>query len=143
MNKMLIAIGAVLLIGLSIFGYLKAVPKPASDNAPRPRAKIENPAFDFGEIVFGVMATHTFKLFNNGNAPLEIKRVATSCSCTTAEVSKKMIEPGQSAEISVRYDTKAMGSGPHGVGLQERIIYIKTNDPANPQVEANISAFVK
>ncbi len=68
--------------------------------------------------------------------------MATSCGCTTAKVSKEKINPGEEIELQVSYDTGAM-SGDHARGEQERIIYIKSNDPINPQVEAMIYADVK
>ena len=77
-----------------------------------------------------------------GSAVLEIKRLATSCGCTSAEIAEKQINPGEEAELRVAYDTGAM-SGPHGKGPQERIVYIKSSDPINPQVEVMIYANVK
>ncbi len=68
--------------------------------------------------------------------------MATSCACTSAKVTKEKIAPGKEADLNVTYDTGAM-SGPHGKGSQERIIYIKSNDPINPQAEVTIKAYVR
>lgn len=127
----------LIIIGLGIFGYFKAVPSEGN-------AKIEvNPkSFDFGEVEYGQILEHSFEVKNIGSEILEIKRVATSCACTAGRVVKEKLAPREETELLVTYDTGAM-SGPHGRGKQERIIYIKTNDPINPQVEVKIQAYVK
>ncbi len=129
-------------IGLAAIGYLKAVPGVSEKMENRPKIEISPSFFDFGTIEFGRVAEYTFKIKNSGKEILEIKRVATSCACTTAKISKEKIEPGEEADLLVSYDTVAMGDGPHGKGKQERIIYVKSNDPINPQIEAMIYANV-
>jgi len=142
-SKILFSIIFVLgLTGVIFYGYIKATP-PADNSQSSPKIEISPASYDFGEVEFGKILNYNFVIENSGQAPLEIKRVATSCGCTTAKTSQKAIEPGQSAELSVVYDTAAMGDGPHGKGQQERIIYVKSNDPNNPQANVTISAFVK
>ena len=130
------------IIGIIAYGYLKAIP-PADNNKIMPKIEISPVSYDFGEVQFGKVVNYNFIVKNSGQTPLEIKRVATSCGCTTAKVSQRIIEPGQSAELLVIYDTAAMGDGPHGKGQQERIIYVKSNDPNSPQTNVTISAYVK
>lgn len=130
------------LIAVIFYGYLKAT-APAGNSENLPKIEISPASYDFGEIEFGKVVNYSFVVKNSGKAPLEIKRVATSCGCTTAKVSQQTIEPGQSAELLVTYDTAAMGDGPHGKGNQERIIYVKSNDPNSPQADVIISAYVK
>ena len=142
-NKILIGVAVLLLAGLTVYGYIKAVPRNLSQDGGQPKIEIFPLSFDFGEVAFGRVAQTTFKIRNAGQSVLEIRRVTTSCSCTSAKVSKDKLEPGQEADLEVMYDTAAMGSGPHGMGLQERIIYIKTNDPVTPQVTLTTSAMVK
>jgi len=50
-------------------------------------------------------ATHTFKVKNEGKAPLVITRVTASCGCTTPEYTTEPIAPGKTGEIKVTYDT--------------------------------------
>lgn len=134
-------ISSLIILGLSVFGYFQAIPEVDNQTENRPKIEIKPESFDFGEVNYGKVAEHVFLIKNLGNEILEIKRVATSCACTTAEVEKDFLNPGEETNLSVRYDTGAM-SGPHGRGEQERTIYIKTNDPANPQVEVMIYANV-
>ena len=50
-------------------------------------------------------ATHTFTIKNEGNAPLIISNVTSTCSCTQPEHSKEPIAPGKTGDIKVTYDT--------------------------------------
>ncbi len=132
----------LVMIGLAVYGYFGAVPGVDNQTENRPQIEIMPQSFDFGEIEYGEIAKHTFLVKNSGSQILEIKKVATSCACTKAEVGQKEIKPGETVELQVTYDTGAM-SGPHGRGEQERIIYIKSNDPISPQTEVTITAYVK
>lgn len=125
------------------YGYLQATP-PATENQDRlPKVDITPQNFDFGEIKYGDIVSHKFTIKNLGNEILKIKRIATSCSCTSAEASSLDINPNETAELLVTYDTGLMVKGPHGIGKQQRVIYIKTNDPVHPQIEVTIEAVVK
>lgn len=136
-SKFFFAIAILIFVGgLAVIGYVKAVPgAKGGDNAPV--IEITPDSYDFGEIQYKDIVTRGFKVRNKGNAVLEITRVATSCGCTTAKVTKTTLEPGEETELEVVYNSGQM-TGSHGKGQQERIIYIKSNDPINPQIEALI-----
>lgn len=141
-TKVILLVIFVLLFSvLAVWGYFKAVSAP-EEGESYPVIEIESSDFDFGEITYGDIFTHTFKVKNTGTADLEIKRIATSCACTSAEIEKEILSPGEEAVLSVRYESGLM-TGDHAKGLQERIIYIKSNDPVNPQVEATIKGYVR
>lgn len=142
-SKTLFLIISVLVIaGIAISGYFKAIPGVENQGGSLPQIEITPKSFDFGEINYGEIVEYSFKVKNLGDGILEIKRVATSCACTTAEIEKEVLSPGEEVELLVTYDTGAM-SGAHAKGEQERIIYLKSNDPVNPQVEAMIYAVVR
>jgi len=126
-------------IGLGIYGYFKAT---SGEAAVGSRIEIEPKNFDFGNVSYGETVKTSFAIKNNGQEVLEIKRIGTSCSCTTAKADKEKIDPGENAQILVSYDTGAMGEF-HGKGKQERIIYVRSNDPLQPQIEVMISANVQ
>ena len=132
----------VIIFGLAIFGYFKAIPGVKNQTENLPKIEITPKVFDFGEINYGQIVKYNFKVKNIGTEILEIKRVATSCACASAKIAKEKIEPGEEVELLVTYDSGAMGSS-HGKGRQERIIYVKSNDPINPQAEVMIYATVK
>lgn len=131
----------LIILGLAVYGYFKAVPGTDDRVGGYPQIEITPKVFDFGEINFGDVVNYDFKVKNSGDEILEIKRVATSCPCATAKIAKEKIEPREEVELLVTYDSGAMGL--HGKGKQERIIYVKSNDPVNPQVEVVIYANVK
>jgi len=143
-KTIIIAVIIILAIfGLATVGYFKAVPGVEYQTDSRPQIEITPKVFDFGEIEYGKIAEHTFKIKNLGGEVLEIKRVATSCACTSAEVGKKILGLDEETDLNVTYDTGLMGDSPHAKGDQERIIYVKSSDPVNPQVEVTIHAYVK
>lgn len=133
---------AVLLFGLTVYGYFQALPGMKEETENLPKIDVTPSSFDFGQVSYGQILTQRFEVKNSGEAALEIKRVSTSCGCTTAKISQEKIGPGEKAELSVTYDTGAMG-GAHGKGEQERIIYLRSNDPQNSQTEVVITANVK
>jgi len=146
MNRNNIIIGVAIfsaVLGLAVVGYLRATSGLQSQREVRPKIEITPPSFDFGEVEFGKIAQTSFKIKNDGEAGLEIKKVATSCGCTTAKVAKNHLDPGEETELAVSYNPAAMGNNPHSKGKQERIIYVKSNDPSTPQVEVTINAYVK
>ena len=133
----------LIVFGIAGYGYFKSTPGPSGQLGNGPRIEINPQNYDFGETQFGQILEYSFTVTNLGGAPLEIKRVATSCACTKAKIDKQTLNAGEEAQLLVTYDTAAMGEGSHGKGKQERIIYVKTNDPNNPQVDVTIQAYVK
>lgn len=139
-TKFLLILGAIIL-SLAVYGYFKSVPG-AEENVARPQIGVSPQDFDFGQIQYGQTVKYAFSVKNTGEALLEIDRVGTSCSCTKAEIAKTKLNPGEETSVLVTYDSGAM-SGDHAKGLQERIIYIRSTDPVNPQVEVTLHADVK
>lgn len=61
--------------------------------------------YDFGDIKqSGPMAKRSFEVINNGTEDVNIEKVVTSCSCTTAKVSKNILRVGESAILTVTFD---------------------------------------
>lgn len=131
----------LLMIGIAVLGYLEAVPGLKEGVENYPKIEISPQSFDFGELEYGSIAEHTFKVKNLGIEILEIEKVATSCACTAAKIEKVSIKPGEEVDLLIKYDTGAM-NGSYGKGPQDRIIFVKSNDPINPQIEVTIHANV-
>jgi hypothetical protein len=66
--------------------------------------------FDFGSIEKGTPVSHDFTFSNNGDAPLLINNVKTSCGCTVSSYPKDPIMPGDSELIKVTYNAAKAGS---------------------------------
>jgi len=99
-------IAFILLGGESILA--PAIEK-SSKNSQAPirssRLIISPKEYDFGKIKQsgGVVST-SFRVFNNGSEDVIIEGGPTSCSCTSAEISKKAIKFGETAELKVMFD---------------------------------------
>jgi len=65
--------------------------------------------WNYGNIENGSNGTRVFKFTNTGEAPLVISNAKGSCGCTVPSYPKEPIMPGESNEISVKYDTKRTG----------------------------------
>ena len=76
---------------------------------------------------------------NNGNADLVIEKVSVSCECTTAELEKNTIPPGESAELRVKFDP----AEDNLFGDIQRIIYLRSNDPEKPEAEAEFRVIIQ
>ncbi|WP_323788320.1 DUF1573 domain-containing protein [Psychroserpens sp.] len=70
-------------------------------------AKIEfkNDVIDYGTIEKGSDGVRVFEFTNTGNAPLIISNVKSTCGCTVPKKPDGPIMPGETGEISVKYDT--------------------------------------
>lgn len=70
-------------------------------------AKIEfkTDTIDYGTIEKGANGVRVFEFTNTGTAPLIISDVKSTCGCTVPKKPEGPIMPGQTGEISVKYDT--------------------------------------
>ena len=109
----------------------------AAPPGPQPKAQVENPLFDFGTALEGMMVKHTFKIKNTGKGELMIRGIKTSCGCTAATPSKNHLAPGEEADIAVGFDTHFQK------GHQIRTITAYTNDPDVPQAVMTIQGTVR
>jgi len=99
----------------------------------QPRIFCEEPTFDFGSRDASETVDHTFVLKNTGTADLEIQRVQAACGCTTAEVEKKIVPPGESCRISAKLSLAGRG------GSVQRPILVESNDP----IDSNFQLVMK
>lgn len=104
-----------------------------------PKIQVMPSSYNFGDIPSKAV-NHTFVVKNIGTSPLEIRRVSTSCGCTSAEISKETIFPNQEANLFVKFDPNLMEEKVEGEVL--RIVYIKSNDPEQPEIEVELRANV-
>jgi alpha-D-ribose 1-methylphosphonate 5-triphosphate diphosphatase PhnM len=82
---------------------------------------------------------HVFAVQNTGTIDLKISNLVTSCGCTTAELSSRVIPPGQRADLIVTYDPDFHTAE----GPVVRLVWFATNDPAQPWAEVRITADVR
>lgn len=61
--------------------------------------------YDFGKIKQSdPVVKRSFEVINDGTDDVEIDKVVTSCSCTTAKINKNILRVGESAIVTVSFD---------------------------------------
>lgn len=125
--------------------------------------KVENNSFDFGNVpMYGGKVKHSFTLKNDGQGPVKISKIYTSCMCTEATLitnndkigpfgmpghgglitfANKKIGAGEVATIEVFVDPAA--HGPQGTGPAKKIVYIETDDFQKIQMMLDINVTPK
>ena len=79
-------------------------------NASGAEIKFDELTHSFGKLNKGEKCEFKFRFTNVGNEPLIISNSQTSCGCTVTTWPKEPIMPGQSNEISYKYDTQRIGA---------------------------------
>ena len=69
------------------------------------KIEFETDVIDYGTIEKGSDGVRVFTFTNTGNAPLIISNVKSTCGCTVPKKPDGPIMPGETGEISVKYDT--------------------------------------
>lgn len=117
-----------------------AVIKDANnDNHTQGRLPIiffENPNFHFGKCFKGQKVEHIFKFENRGKIDLEISKVKSSCGCTAAILTNKIVPPGETGEIKTTFNSSSFH------GRVTKSITVTSNDPNRPIYQLTISGEV-
>ncbi|MBI4085898.1 MAG: DUF1573 domain-containing protein [Candidatus Liptonbacteria bacterium] len=150
MNKIIIGIGiAVVVLGGLVWmaqpdSQGNSITPPASGSGTLVAEEANN--YDFGTISMAAgKVKHTFKIKNTGSEPSTIKKMYTSCMCTTATLTNggrqfgpygmpghgaipiidETVNPNGEAAVEVVFDPAA--HGPAGVGRIQRSITIENS----------------
>jgi phage shock protein E len=106
-----------------------------------PKISFDRASHDFGVIPqFGGVVETIFTVKNEGTGTLEIGKITTSCSCTTASISSASISEGGEAELTVVFDPDFHEEP---VEAFRRTVFIPTNDPENPEAEVAIQVDIE
>lgn len=122
----------------------------------RPSLEVSERNFDFGKIKLAEIKIKEIEIKNSGNKPLVVSHVFTSCDCTFAqfvingEASERFsmqrdqkwlgeIQPNTSATLKIIYEPRLMPVK----GNVSRSVLFKSNDPQNPSVNINFTAYVE
>ncbi len=98
-----------------------------------PAIFFESPDFDFGKIFKGQTVEHVYKFENQGKGTLEISKVKTSCGCTAAMLTDKIISPGKAGEIKATFKSGSFK------GNVTKNITVVSNDPNSPNYKLTIT----
>jgi hypothetical protein len=102
-----------------------------------PKLQFQEEKWDFGKVKEGQVKTHVFVFKNEGDAPLLIKRVRTSCGCAAALISDKSVESGENGEMKVNFNSRGYE------GNVAKYIYVESNDRSQPVIQLQISATIE
>jgi hypothetical protein len=94
---------------LSIFAFIlvgKIYTEIPQAQVSQAHIEFEVTSHDYGTIQQNANGNFSFKFKNTGKEPLIIQNVQSSCGCTVAKRPTAPILPGESSEISVKYDTR-------------------------------------
>ena len=130
-----ILVGVIVILGgILVFSNIQNNSSNTIQNntGPQPRILVSEEEWDFGKVTRGEKPTHIFMVKNGGEGDLIIDSLKESCACIEASISTNLIEPGESAELKVSYDTTDY------VGKDEKHLHIYSNDPQVPDKRINL-----
>ncbi len=87
----------------------------------------DEPVYQFGRVDQSAVITNVFKVRNEGDLTFALKYIHPGCSCTKARSNKRMIGPGETAEVTAIYTAKRR-KGVQKKGM--RIIPLHSDEPA-------------
>ena len=131
---------AVLFFGLGIFLLFSLQGCDAQEQTKRAgqaEAELIDPySWDFGQAKEGEALKYAFVLKNESRETLTIKDVSSSCGCTVPEVKNKVLLPGRSTLIEVKFNTKSYS------GKVQQYVYVHTDSLDKPIIRFIIKAEV-
>ncbi len=104
----------VCLFALPIYAQDRPMEVPADANAvetpiyapPITDLRFTETSYDFGEINEGEIVEHVFTFTNTGDEPLMLSDAKGSCGCTVPKWPREAIAPGETASITVQFNSK-------------------------------------
>src|SRR5437870_4030225 len=98
-------LGLLLPAGLAL---LMMIPAGARADLTFPR-----PIVDVGQVRSGLPLSHTFRFTNAGSSPVAVTEVQGSCGCLTPRLDKRLLQPGETAELVLEVHTLSQTAGVH------------------------------
>jgi len=106
---------------------------------PQPSIEIPTSLYDLGHVGAKAVVERKFIIRNTGKAPLTISRAYTTCGCTTAHLTARVIPPGKVVVVTLTFD-----AGFHDARGQrvQRGLIIESNDRRRSKTELWVRADV-
>ncbi len=101
-----------------------------------PHLEVAVDIIDWGQIYSGEQKDGVFTLHNSGDSALIIDKVRSSCGCTAAMMSEKIVQPGANAQLRVHFNSK------HFSGQVVKRVVVMSNDPSNQQHQFTLRATI-
>ncbi len=112
-------------------------PMSSEQLSQAPILLIENPSYNFGSIKEGETVTNDFVITNTGKSELIIRQTKVTCGCTATKPLKSILSPGESSTIKISFDSTGRS------GVQNKLIYVFSNDPTIPSQKIVIRANIE
>jgi copper(I)-binding protein len=130
----------LLVLGMAISDAQPTSSPPAaatsSTNGVGPKIQFATPIYDFGRVRSGELVKYTYVFTNTGDRMLMVTAVQPGCHCTTAGEWTRQVEPGQTGNIPIQFDTVG-NNGPVG-----RQVTVTCNVPNQPSTLLQIRGSV-
>jgi len=127
----------IIIVIIIVAGFIVISGNFSSKPERPPQISISEEEWDFGKVKPGTQPQHNFIITNKGTEDLLIERVWASCGCVKVSIFTTRILPGKSAELHTIFNTAGY------VGMLEKIIYIKSNDPEEPEKKIKVKVDVE
>lgn len=85
-----------------------------------PKIVFRKTVHNYGTLKAGGDGSIVFEFKNTGNAPLVISNVTKSCGCITPDWTSGPVNPGETGEIKLTYDT-------HRIGAIDKYVTVASN----------------
>ncbi|BDD03395.1 DUF1573 domain-containing protein [Aureibacter tunicatorum] len=112
---------------LIVVFFLGIALQAAAQEPQVPIMSFNSRTYEFGDVVEGMKVKHVFKFKNTGSAPLLLNNVLVTCGCTAAKWPQSPVEPGDSGQIEIVFDSKGR------LGRQHKVITVLSNAENNPE----------
>lgn len=109
----------------------------ASTTTSSPSVSIAETSFDFGLLEPHTTASHSFQISNQGQDPLALEVLSTSCKCTTGILVNGLLRTGESTSVNLTWNTGREADH------YEQTAVLKTNDPQRPSIELLVKGTVR
>lgn len=106
----------------------------AEELSKAPQLTLDAYTLDFGNIKGEIVKV--LQLTNTGRQKLEVRAIQPNCTCVTATVSKNALKPGESADVTIRFNPADRS------GSQNKAVTFYSNDPKNPVQRLTFTAYV-
>ncbi len=117
MMKKILFLAAAFMVGMTAMAQLKA------DDL----VKLNTEKHNFGKIKQNEPVTFYFEIKNTSARPVVVENAWGSCGCTTPEIPKEPIMPGESTKLKVQYNAAALNTF-------EKDVYIKFAGVDQPKI---------
>lgn len=158
MKKFFLSLIPIAIFGLSVFGltrmvkfqpwtrtgqeeefkeFKKIISIPMADASAEQRPRVECPdtEFDFGLMPPFSEGKHTFTIRNTGDDQLVLKNGGKSCNCLDMEFAAVLLQPNESKDIVVTWNTDKAGK-------LAQYVKILTNSPETPELQLWVTGSV-